>query len=265
MQLKSEQIAKWEWGNYAATQPSAQLTPGLEVELRQDVIFTSSALFPTSDANHAALLRATPQTVKPLLTEITSYYTDRELPPTIYLSPACTPNDLPARLAARGFVKQEPAEAWMGLTLTDREIPTPSPKISIQRIAPAEVNTFAEIFLRAFEMPLEFAPAMAQLLKPSIGLPGIHHYLAYHKKRPVGTLSLLCYQNLGILGSAGVLSMRRGTTTARNLVIQAAQDARLRGVENLILQTAANTLLERFLRITGFQRAFLRECYTLEK
>ena len=263
MHLSTTAIAELEWGNYAATLPSAQLTPGLDVELRDDVILTSSAIFPTPDANHAALLRATPQTVEALLTEITAHYTGQGMPSTIYLSAACTPGDLPERLTARGFIKGEPAEAWMVLELTDLEIPTLAPKIPIRQITPAEVNTFAEVFLRAFEMPLEFAPAMGQLLKPSVGLPGIHHYLAYHKEEPVGTLSLLCYQTLGILGSAGVLTRRRGTRTIRNLVIQAAQDARRAGVDKLLLQTAAGTLLERFLRICGFQRAFVRECYTL--
>ncbi len=263
MHLTTTKIAELEWGNYAATLPSAQLTPGLDVELRDAVILTSSTIFPTPDANHAALLRATPQTVEALLTEITAHYTSRGMPPTIYLSPACTPGDLPERLIARGFVKGAQAEAWMVLDLTNREIPALAPKIPIRQITPAEVNTFAELFLRAFEMPLEFAPAMAQLLKPSVGLPGVHHYLAYHNAEPVGTLSLLCYRTLGILGSAGVLSMRRGTLTARNLVRQAIQDARRVGVDKLLLQTTADTHLERFLRICGFQRAFVRECYTL--
>lgn len=263
MHLTTTAIAELEWGNYAATLSSAQLTPGLDVELRDDVILTSSALFPTPDANHAALLRATPQTVEALLTEITAHYTGRGMPPTIYLSPACTPGDLPERLAARGFVKVKQAEAWLVLVLANHEIPALAPEVPIRRITPDEVNTFTELFLSVFEMPLEFAPAMAQLLKPSIGLPDIHHYLAYHDTEPVGTLSLLCYQKLGILGSAGVLSMRRGTATARNLVIQAAQDALRAGVERLLLQTTASTLLERFLRICGFERAFIRECYTL--
>lgn len=258
------QIAELEWANYAATARVAQATPGLEVILRPDVILTSSAAFPTPDANHACLLRATAQAVEPLLDEVTAYFQAREVPTTVFLSPACTPSDLPDRLRKRGLVAQEEREAWMAVeNLSRLDLPPLSPKVAVRHIGPDEADTAAGIFMVAFEMPSEFASSMAELMKPSIGLPGVYHYLALIEDEPVGTCTLLCYEAYGILGSAGVLPSRRGRHAASNLAVQAALDARAAGVETLMLQTRADTMLERFLRIHGFKRLFTRTGYTL--
>ncbi|MGC9398507.1 MAG: GNAT family N-acetyltransferase [Anaerolineae bacterium] len=262
MTLSPSRIAELEWANYAATRPAAEVTPGLEVTLRDDVILNRSAFFPVPDVNHAALLRATAVTVEPLLDEVTAYYEAVELPTTLYLSPACTPADLPARLKARGFAPQPEEEAWMiAEDLAALRLSPPPAYLEIRRIAPDEAETFAGVFLQAFEMPAAYAPAMAQLLRPSIGLPGAYHYLAYQGGEPVGTMSLLCHAEIGILGSAGVVPVRRGTRIASSLGYQAREDARAEGVETVVLQTTAGALLERFLRIVGFERGFTRRCY----
>ncbi|MGC9357622.1 MAG: GNAT family N-acetyltransferase [Anaerolineae bacterium] len=258
-----EKIANLEWANYAATLPVADVTPGLEVVLREEVVLNSSALFPTPDANHACLLRAAPTQADALIEEVIGYFRDHEVVPTIYLSPACEPTDLPGRLKERGFVEEDEKEAWMVLDLEGYEMPTTYPGVEVRRIAPKQALTFAQVFLRAFEMPEEYAPAMAQLLAPSIGLQGTYHYLAFANNRPIGTMSLLSHKEVGILGSAGVVSMRRGRGAATNLAVTAARQAQDMGIRYLVLQTTAGTLLERFLRISGFERAFTRSCYVL--
>lgn len=262
MILSPQRIAELEWANYAATLASAEVTPGLEVTLRGDVILSRSAHFPTPDVNHAALLRATAATVAPLLDEVTAYFQAVDVAATVYLSPACTPPDLPGRLEARGFVCSPDEEAWMVADdLASLRLPPPPPYLEIHQITANEAGTFAEVFMRAFEMPLEYAPAMAQLLRPSIGLPGMYHYLAFQDDEAVGTMSLLCQDEVGVVGSAGVVQMRRGTRIASSLGYQLREDAWAEGVETFILQTTAGTLLERFLRIIGFTRGFLRTCY----
>ena len=262
MTLSPQRIADLEWANYAATRASAEVTPGLEVTLRDDVILNRSARFPTPDVNHAALLRATAATVEPLLDEVRTFFQAVEVPTTIYLSPACTPPDLPARLEARGFVRQPEAEAWMAVDdLSTLHVAPPPAYLEVRRVAPDEAKAFAEVFVRAFEMPPAYAPALAQLLRPSIGLPGTYHYLAYQEGEPVGTMSLLCHGEVGILGSAGVVQMRRGTRIATSLGYRAREDAWAEGVETVILQTTAGTLLARFLRMVGFTRGFTRTCY----
>lgn len=264
MEPQVERIAKLEWANYAATLPSAQITPGLDVVLREDVILSSSKAFPAPDTNHACLLRATAGTVDKLITEVTDYFQAGGLPAAIYVSPACTPRDLPARLLNSGFHNQAEKEAWLILEdLPNFSIPTPLPGIAVKHLAGDEVISFAKVFMTAFGLPVDFAPAMAQLLKPSVGLRNVNHYLAASGGRPIGTCSLLQHETFGVLGSVGVVQDQRRSGAATNLVIQALHDARGQGIETIILQTAAGTPLEGLLRVSGFTTAFTRSCYVL--
>lgn len=266
MNLAPEQIAKiadLEWANYAATLAAAQVTPGLDIIMRDDVVITRSEIFPSPDANHACLLRAAPQTADSLIAEVVDCFKSKGLPATIFISPACTPADLPARLLKQGFVKQKAEEAWIALEhLLDFEIPAPFPNIVVRPITKNETLTFAEIFMTAFDMPVDFAPYMAQLLEPSLDLPDIHHYLALVDGQPAGIMSLMRYEKFGVFGSGGVLPAYRKSGAATNLTIKAATDARERGVDTLMGQTKAGTPLERLLHISGFKKVFNRTCYT---
>ncbi len=259
-----ERVAELEWANYGATVPSAQVTPGLEVTLRDDVIYTISKAFPTPDSNHACLLRTTDERASDLISEVITLFRAKDLPVAIYVSPACTPRGLPERLLERTFERQPEEEVWMVLEgLSDFEIPSPYPGITVRPIEKNEAILFAEVFMAAFNMPKEFAPLMAQLMRPSVALPSVCHYLAFDEGQPIATCSLLRHESFGVLGSAGVVPKHRGHGAATSLAVRAAIDAREQGVDTLMLQTAADTWLERFLRISGFRRAFTRSCYIL--
>ncbi|MFN8455701.1 MAG: hypothetical protein U0401_13710 [Anaerolineae bacterium] len=232
--------------------------------MRDEVILTSSEIFPLPDTTHACLLRATPQTVDRLILDIIDYFKAKSLPTTIFISPACTPPDLAERLLRQGFIKQEAEEAWLTFdNLLRYEVPTVASAMSIELIDSSQALTFAQTFMTAFDMPLDFAPAMLQLLTPSINLPGVYHYLAWLEGQPVGTFSLICGEKIGILGSAGVIPAQRGSKTIFSLCTHVARQAQQHGLDTLILQTTAGALLERFLRINGFKRAFTRIGYTL--
>lgn len=258
------QIAELERANYAATVPSAEVTPGLDVLLRDDVLLTWSTAFPTHDSNHACLLRTGPEKADDLIDEVEVFFTSKDLPVAVYVSPACTPADLPQRLAARGFRQQRDDETWMILeNLEGFQLPAPHPNVSVRPVTADDTRTFAEVFLASFEWPSQMAPILADLLRPGLELANTHHYLAFTEGKPVGTCSLLRHERYGVLGSTGVLSEYRRGGTATNLAIRALSDARERGVDTVMLQTTADTWLERFLRMSGFERAFTRICFLL--
>jgi len=264
MSVNMEQLAHLEWVNYAASRSIIEQTPGLDLCIRDDVVLTSSSVFPAPDTTHACCLWADEQTVEKLLDEVIDYFQSRNLPPTIYLSPACTPYDLPARLKRRGFKPQIGQEAWLVLeNLADFTIPPALPGFRVEPVTAATVSTFTRLFLSAFELPVELTPQLAGLLEPSVGLPGVYHYLGWADEEPIGTSSLISYQDYGILGSVSVLSPHRRNGAGTNLVVEALWQARADGVNTILLQTTANTFLEQILCLAGFRRAFIRTAYIL--
>ena len=266
MTIDTNRIAELERVNYCATLSSADATPGLEVIIRDDVIITSSEVFPAPDANHACLLRATHSSADTLIGEITEHYHSRGLPAIIALSPACTPADLTQRLSESGFSKQGPLEAWMTLdNVLNRNTPDPFEGVTVQRIGPRQAEVFSQIYAEVFGLSPEYAPAMAQVLEPTLDLPNVFHYLAAIDGEPIGTFSLLHYETFGVVGSAGVTKRFRRSGAATNLVIQAVREAQRLRIETLIQQTEAARPLERLLRITGFERVFTRTYYQLNE
>jgi hypothetical protein len=207
-----EKVIALERANYEASEPIMAHMPGTELALRDDVILTRCTDFPVPDANHACLLRTSPEQADGLIAEVVDYFRAKHLPPTILISPACTPTDLPLRLLQHGFTQQE-TETWLVYDLTKNIIPRLAANVPVKQITKAQVPIFVDVFMKAFELPSEFTGGMAQAVEPSIGLPGVYHYLAYLDDEPVGTYSLICYKNIGILGSAGVLPHKRGKRT----------------------------------------------------
>jgi len=264
MTVPVERIAELEWANYAATQGIARVTPGLDLVMEEEVIITSSPTFPMPDANHACLLRSIPESVDALIDRIVDHFQSQELPVTVYISEACTPADIQKRLRKRGFTRQRGQEAWIVYNDLDSADIPPLPRgVDVRQVGKDQALTVSEVFMESFGMPIEFAPLMVQLLEPSIDLPEMHQYMAYIDGHPAGVCSMLCYQQYGVSGGTGVLPAYRGSRAATALTVKAMGDAQRNGVETVMLQTIANTLLERLLRINGFKRAFTRTCYTL--
>ncbi len=259
-----EAMAALERQNYAAMQPMVAVTPGLELILRDDMIITSSQMFPTPDVNHACLLRDTHTTAPALIAEVVEHFTSRELPPTVFVSPACTPEDLPDLLEAQGFVRQKEREAWMLLERGEDLVrSTPSARVEVHSIDKSETMTFAEVFLKAFGLPEEYAAPMAEVLSPSIGLPGMFHYVATFDGEPLGVCTLICHEDLAIFGSVGIVASLRGLKVLSGLIAHAYADGDAWGCKRALIQTSAGGALERFARITGLKTHFTRTCYTL--
>jgi len=134
----------------------------------------------------------------------------------------------------------------------------------VKPVTEHEARLFAETFLTAFDMPMVVAPLMASVLGPSLALSTVRHYLAWGQGQAIGTCSLIGWGKFGVLGSVGVVCDHRGSGAATNLVVHALTEALEQGVDTVMLQTAADTPLERLLRISGFRRVFTRSCYILK-
>ena len=264
MNLSTQQVAELEDSNYATLAAIAQVTPGMSLIQRDDVIIICNPAFPIPDTTHACRLRTTPQNADGLIAEVTEYFKSQDLPVTVILSPACAPTDLPDRLLKRGFVRQEAEDAWLTLDdVPNVSIPPLIPSAEVRSVNGEEAETYAAVYMAAFEMPLEFAPYMAERMQPVMNLPGFYHYIAFIDGQPAGVCSLYCNGTLGILGSTGVIPAYRRGGAATNLGIRAVADAQKQGVRTVVVQTTGGTSFERFILMSGFKKAFTRICYTL--
>lgn len=264
MSFDLERIAELERINYLTMQPLAAVTPGVEVLPREDVILTSSQLYPAPEANHACLLRTTPEKADDVLDEVIAYFAARQVPPVVMLSPACQPADLPARLQKRGFQLQEPQETWVVMeNLQKRRPPRIEVNVEVHKIGQAEARLFAQVMAAAYEMPPEYVDALAALLKPSIGLPNISHFLALLQGKPIATLTLMRYQDYVTIGSGGVLPEYRRGLPLMSMAVEVLLEAQRQGVQTVLGQTTLGPLFERFLRMCGFVIAFKRAMYAI--
>jgi hypothetical protein len=265
MSLDLQKIIDYETVMPLIMKPLVGVMPGLDVILRGDLALIYTPDYPSPDANQAFLLRASESTVEALIDEVTGYYQTREMQPAIYISPACTPTDLPKRLLKRGFVKQEPDESWLMYEhLQTAKIVKWDPKIEVRQINKSDVGQFAEVMASAYEMPSEWVPMLVASLEPSVGQPDFYHFLAFVNQEPLATLSLMCHKDYAIVGSAGIVPQHRGSNIMYNLTANVMfGQARPKGVDTILLQTTLGPIFERFLRICGYKLAFRRTGYIL--
>jgi hypothetical protein len=266
MNLSPQQIAELELIIPTVVQGLAEVVPGVEVVLRDDIAILSSHSFPSADINRAYLFRASLESTDALIDEVVDFFKARDLPASIMVSPACKPDDLSQRLEARGFVLQETDEAWLVLEdLQKAIVPKIDRRVIVRRVENGEtVATFADVMTRAYDMPSDWAPFLAQVLEPTITVPGFSHYVAYVKDVPAATLTLMRHGKFVTIGSGGVLPEYRGTRTIFNLAVEVLSEAKRDGVETVVGQTSLGPKFERYLRIGGFKLAFRRTEYKLE-
>ena len=265
MALSPQKIAELERINPTIMQGLSDVMPGVNVVLRDDIVLISSKDFPSSDTNLAYLFRTTPQKADTLIEEVIEYFRSKDLTPQIMISPACEPVDLAERLLARGFIRQEVEESWMMFTdLQKAIIPKIDKSVTIRRVDASTVSTFAEVMAGAFEMPPEWVSYLAQMLEPTLSVPGFSHYVAFVKDVPAATLTLMRQGKYVTIGSGGVLPEFRGTRTIYNTAVEVLGGAKQDGVDVILGQTTLGPKFERYLRIGGFKLAFKRTGFKLE-
>lgn len=266
MNINIQKIAELELIIPTIAQGLVETVPGVEVVLRDDIVILSSHSFPSADINRAYLFRTTPERTDALIDEIVDFFKVRELLTSIMVSPACMPDDLPLRLEARGFIPQEVDEAWMVLDgLQKVRVPKLTKSVIVKRVEnKTDVAIFAKVMTGAYDMPTDWAPSLAQMLEPTVTVPGFTHYLAFVKDIPAATLTLMCHGQYAIIGSVGVLPEYRGTRAIYNMAVEVISEAKSDGVQTIVAQTSVGPKFERYLRIGGFKMAFRRTEYKLE-
>ncbi len=229
-------------GRFDMTPEEIRISSGVAFPLFNWVL---QARFSDSDADHH--IEATIQ-----------YFRDQELPFVWGIFPGDRPEDLPERLAARGFaVERAPA---MAINL-DPLPPSVSPPGLV--IEPVRTNEDSGLFARTlnagdFQASPEIEQAIPSLLQPSFstveGEPHLRCFVGYQNGVPVATSArFLCDGVVGIYGVATVPEARRRGFGAA-MTLAALEDGRALGYRVGVL--LATSMGEPVHRRLGFRELY---------
>ena len=83
MNLTSQKIAELELIIPTVVKGLAEVVPGVEVVLRDDIVILSSHSFPSADINRAYLFRTTPERTDALIDEVVDFFKEIHQPSKI--------------------------------------------------------------------------------------------------------------------------------------------------------------------------------------
>ncbi|MGH7726733.1 MAG: GNAT family N-acetyltransferase [Candidatus Eiseniibacteriota bacterium] len=152
----------------------------------------------------------------------------------VQIAPGAGPAAISDWLTARGFKIHN---RWMRLA-RDPAAPIPVGAVPqgwrVEHIGTDEADAFAAIDARGFGYPREVEPWTAAL----VGRPGWRHYMAFDGDIPVGTGAMFTEDQVGWFGFAATLEAYRGRGVQSSLIAFRLAEARLLGLETIVVETA---------------------------
>lgn len=216
-----------------------------------------------TDANHAALLRTTPDRADAIIERVIRHYQDVGQKPCVVLSSNCSPDDLPQRLLAHGFVQYGGEEYWTMLQdRTFAESFRAPENVTVCQASAQDMPDFCQVMIAAFDMPQDTFPILDRAFGLINDLPGIHNYVAYIDGKPIGCASLFSYLGIGALGSMSVIPSARSSNAMWALAARSYQDMKQDDDKTMIFQTQL-PWLDSLLQRVGCVRVLTRTYYIM--
>lgn len=179
--------------------------------------------------------------------------------PAVQLSPAAQPADLPGRLAARGFRRED---AWIKFVRGVAPPPDVPTDLRVEGIGADQAPAFAAVFAEVFGIP----PPVQAWIAGCVARPGWRHYVAFDGATPAATGALYVTGDIGWLGMAATRPAYRRRGAQGAIIARRIRDAGALGCRWLAVETADDTPAHpnpstHNLRRLGFQYAYHRPNY----
>ena len=175
------------------------------------------------------------------------------------ISPLAQPPQLADWLTARGLTK---GNHWAKVYRGNEPAPSVPTDLRIESIGTEHANAYADVILRAFEMPPELGP----FLSGNLGKTGWHHYIAFEGTQPVAAAAMFVSGEIGWLGFGSTLESHRKRGGQGAMFARRIQDGLALGCRWFVTETGEDTpespnpSYHNMLR-AGFKLAYLRPNY----
>jgi len=201
--------------------------------------------------NHATNINIGDEGVEDFIYRVSDHFSSKKLPFACFrTSPLMRPPSLPSLLESRGFKVEE--EQSIMVFEGKPPINMLNPGVKIKEIPENKVDTFVELLLTTFEMPIEWRAVSGRLLL-EWQQRGAKNYMAYAEGKPVGVTTLLPLKKTGCIFNVGTLKEFRRRGIGTTLVVNTLSESLSGGNDLHTLQTTKGGDAERLYQRIGFK------------
>ena len=241
--LRSVDRLEQFWRNLVLTVPLAMDIDGAVVACYPEV--------PIYPVNHAADINVKEDEAENLLNKVTEYFTSRGSSYACFrISPLTRPKGFNQFLEENGFERksEESVMVFKGKQVEDKL----NPEIKVREISEGEIDVWNKIFVKSFGIPNEWKEGFDKLIRMFVR-KGWKCYLAYFKRKPVGTCTLFSLIKTGGIFNVGTLKEHRRRGIGTTLTVHALMDSMDGGNDLHTLQTEKGGNAERLYKKIGFE------------
>ena len=140
----------------------------------------------------------------------------------------------------------------------------------LKTVGVEQMDDYVDLFMAGFSggvygtLPAEYAVVEKLCFLEMATNPGKHLIaMAYYKKKPVGVVRAILESDKAFIYAFAIpKAYRFSGVTAKLLGAFILNELFDRGIKHIFLQTEADTVLEKFYKMNGFERLFLGKYYT---
>jgi hypothetical protein len=244
---------------YAALAPELEAALGARCETAGGAVVLIMREVPYILFNRVIGLGLREPAGEALLDDLLARFAAQGARPAVQLSPAAQPADLPDRLAARGFRRED---AWIKFIRGVEPPPDAPTDLRVEGIGADQAPAFAAVFAEVFGIP----PPLQGWIAGCVERPGWRHYVAFDGDTPAATGALYVTGDIGWLGMAATRPAYRRRGAQGAIIARRIRDAAALGCRRLAVETADDTPAHpnpstHNLRRQGFQYAYHRSNY----
>ena len=210
--------------------------------------------------NYAGSIQTTESACEELISNVESFFSERDMPTTFKINPLTEPPTLQANLEERGYTLI--TEATTMLFGGSLRLFVMSNKTFIERVGVDQIETFTTTQLDGFESGREWFPWFLETNRRNVERNDHVYYLAKHDDQPAAVLlAITTPKDVCGIYAVATLPEFRGKGIASTLIGHVISDAERAGIEHITLSTATGGPAEGYFQKLGFESAYVSRFY----